>query len=230
MMMEDELRSLKECLDDTYFKDLELSKTIKKKIIKQSKKSSRTSQHIQRFKYAASLVLAVGCLFLLIQSFIQVPKNKQASISTVRQQQVALIHFQNDIIRLVSKQKKSETAFLTAIAEGKSKEEIELNRVESMKQGEEIILGLKSMVIPSELSPYQGIIKNSLKELETAYVLKNEYFRDLTPETYQGLSDHYEYVDKLFQFDQMMIPVYKAVEFRPVSYVGYFNLRDYREE
>jgi hypothetical protein len=230
MMMEDELRSLKECLDDTYFKDLELSKNIKKKIIKQSKKSSRKSQHIQRFKYVASLVIAVCCLLLLVQNFIQLPKNRQASLSTVRQQQVALIHFQNDIIRLVSKQKKSETAFLTAIVAGKSKEEIELNRTESMKQGEEIILALKSMVIPSELSPYQDIIRKSLKELETGYELKNEYFRDLTPETYQGLSVHNEYVDKLFQFDQMMIPVYKAVEFRPVSYVGYFNLRDYREE
>ncbi|MDR6125164.1 hypothetical protein QFZ87_004761 [Bacillus sp. SLBN-46] len=230
MMMEDELRSLKECLDDTYFKDLELSKTIKKKIIKQSKKSSRTSQHIQRFKYAASLVLAVGCLVLLVQSFIPEPKNNQASLSTVRQQQVALIHFQNEIIKLVSKQKQSETDFLTAIVEGKSNEEIELNRAESMKQGEEIIAGLKRMVIPSELSPYQEIIRKCLEELETGYELKNAYFKDLTHDTYQGFSVDYEYVDKLFQFDRMMVPVYKAVEFRPVTYVGYFNLRDYREE
>jgi hypothetical protein len=228
--MEDELRSLKECLDDTYFKDLELSRSIKKKIIKESKKSSRASQHIQRFKYAASLVLAVGCLLLLVQSFVQVPKNKQASISTVRQQQVALIHFQNDIIKLVSKQKQSETAFLTAIVEGKSNEEIELNRAESMKQGEAIVASLKRMPIPSELSPYQEIIRKSLQELETGYELKNAYFKDLTHDTYQGLSVDYEYVDKLFQFDRMMVPVYKAVEFRPVTYVGYFNLRDYREE
>ena len=228
--MEDELRSLKECLDDTYFKDLELSKSFKKKIIKQSKKSSRTSQHIQRFKYAASLVLAVGCLLLLVQSFIQVPKNKQASISTVRQQQGALIHFQNNIIKLVSKQKQSETAFLTAIAEGKPKEEIEPNRVESMKQGEEIVAGLKRMVIPSELSPYQEIIRKSLEELETGYELKNNYFKDLTPDTYQGFSIDFEYVNKLILFERTMGRVYEEVELKPVSYIMYFNLRDYREE
>jgi hypothetical protein len=228
--MEDELRSLKECLDDTYFKDLELSKSIKKKIIKESKKSSRTSQHIQRFKYAASLVLAVGCLVLLVQSFIPEPKNNQASLSTVRQQQVALIHFQNEIIKLVSKQKQSETAFLTAIVEGKSKEEIELNRAESMKQGEEIIAGLKRMVIPSELSPYQEIIRKSLEELETGFELKNNYFKDLTPDTYQGFSIDYEYVNKLILFERTLGRVYEEVELKPVSYIMYFNLRDYREE
>ncbi|WP_335528320.1 hypothetical protein [Neobacillus drentensis] len=228
--MEDELRSLKECLDDTYFKDLELSKSIKKKIIKESKKSSRASQHIQRFKYAASLVIAVGCLLLLVQSFIQVPKNKQASISTVRQQQGALIHFQNEIIKLVSKQKQSETAFLTALAEGKPKEEIEPNRVESMKQGEEIVAGLKRMPIPSELSPYQEIIRKSLEELETGFELKNNYFKDLTPDTYQGFSIDFEYVNKLILFERTMGRVYEEVELKPVSYIMYFNLRDYREE
>ncbi|MEH7436957.1 hypothetical protein V7182_05630 [Neobacillus drentensis] len=230
MKMEDELRSLKECLDDTYFKDLELSKSIKKKIIKESKKSSRASQHIQRFKYAASLVIAVGCLLLLVQSFIQVPKNKQASISTVRQQQGALIHFQNEIIKLVSKQKQSETAFLTALAEGKPKEEIEPNRVESMKQGEEIVAGLKRMPIPSELSPYQEIIRKSLEELETGFELKNNYFKDLTPDTYQGFSIDFEYVNKLILFERTMGRVYEEVELKPVSYIMYFNLRDYREE
>ena len=228
--MEDELRSLKECLDDTYFKDLELSKSIKKKIIKESKKSSRESQHIQRFKYAASLVIVVGCLLLLVQSFIPEQKNNQASLSTVRQQQVALIHFQNDLIKLVSKQKQSETAFLTAIAEGKPKEEIEPNRVESMKQGEEIVAVLKRMVIPSELSPYQEIIRKSLEELETGFELKNNYFKDLTPDTYQGFSIDFEYVNKLILFERTMGRVYEEVELKPVSYIMYFNLRDYREE
>lgn len=228
--MEDELRSLKECLDDTYFKDLELSKSIKKKIIKQSKKSSRASQYIQRFKYAVSLVIAVGCLVILVQSFIQVPKNKQASVSTVQQQQVALIHFQNEIIKLDSKQHQSEDAFLTAIAKRKPKEEIELHRVESMKQGEEIVASLKRMPIPSELSPYQEIIRKSLEELEAGFELKNNYFKNLTPDTYQGFSIDYEYVNKMILFERTMGRVYEEVELKPVSYIMYFNLRDYREE
>ena len=61
--MDNELRSLKESMDDTYLKDLEMTKALKKKILKKTS-ASRSFRVFPQIKFFASLV-AAGLLLVV---------------------------------------------------------------------------------------------------------------------------------------------------------------------
>lgn len=209
--MEDDLHSLKEILDDTYYKDLSLSKSQKKKIYKNATTVSKPSRILPSLKYAVSLMVAVSCLLVLVLS--QIPSHSNlASKQSIREQQVALIHFQNNLIKLVENQHKAEKALLAERNFEKRSQVMEIYREECVTEGTKIIEELKQITIPSELSSYEVEMNQSLIELIKVYEKKNEFYNNLNVETYQGLPMDNESIDHLIRFSTIIGEVYEKIK------------------
>ncbi|WP_066304515.1 hypothetical protein [Bacillus sp. FJAT-29814] len=215
--MKDDLRYLKESLDDTYFKDMELSKSLKKKILKKATAQSRPSRIVNKLSYMTSLVLAASLLIILAVSFMKTDTN-QASMPTIREQQVALIHLQDDVVQLVKKQQQSEGALLSSMIKNKPIQQLELQRRKVISDGEIIIESLRKMPIPSELSSNGAELTKSFDMLATAYEQKNKYYKELDVNDAPSLSPYNVPVDEFIYFEEMIGEVYKNVNLLPPSF------------
>lgn len=208
--MNDDLRFLKESLDDTVFKDMELPKSLKKKIVKKATAPSRFSRYRPKFAYVTSLVLAASLLLILGVSFI--PKDtSRGSEPSIREQQVAIIHFQNDIVRLAKNQQLSESAFLSSVKANKPLEQLEMQRSQVIEDGETIIEGLGKIHIPSELSSYQSELNQSLLSLAKAYQQKNTYYKEVDLTTAPSISMYYLPIEQFVQFEESIGKVYEDI-------------------
>lgn len=206
--MNDDLRFLKESLDDTYFKDLELSKSQKKKILKKATAPTRFSRLRPNFAYITSLVLAASLLLILGLNMIQ-PDTHSGSKVTIREQQVALIHLQNDIVQLVRDQQLSEGALLAAIKNKEPQAQLELLRTKVINDGETITARLKKMSIPSQLSANQTEINQSLIALSKAYEQKNSYYKELDVTDVSSISVYNMPIEQFALFEETIGKVYK---------------------
>ncbi|MCM3764792.1 hypothetical protein [Neobacillus niacini] len=215
--MKDDLRLLKESLDDTYFKDMELSKSLKKKIVKKATADSQFSRIRPKFAYFTSLVLAATCLLILAVSFMKTDIH-QASLPTIREQQVALIHLQNVMIQLTKDQRLSEDLLIQSVESNQPAEKSDELRSKVIQDGEAIITGIKKMSIPAALQSNQSRLDECLQLLAAAYEQKNEYYKNLDLQNPVDLTPYHVPADTFIIFEEKIGEVYVNVHLLSPSF------------
>jgi hypothetical protein len=229
MILNDDLRFLKESLDDTYLNDLELSKSMKKKILKKATAPSRFSRIRPKLAYFTSLVVTVSLLVILGLNIMQTDTHR-GSQPTVREQQVALVHLQDDIVQLAKKQQLSERALLSSIMKNKPIQQLEWQRSQVLEDGEIMIESLGNIQIPFELSSHSTQLTESLNLLAIAYEKKNEYYQKLDLNNAPSLSLYTVPVEEFIYFQEKIDKVYLDVNLLPVNYQMLINFLMGEEE
>lgn len=227
--MNDDLRFLKESLDDTYFKDLELSKSMKKKILKKATAPARFSGIRPKLAYFTSLVVTVSLLVILGLNIMQSDIHR-GSQPTIREQQVALVHLQDDIVQLSKNQQLSERALLSSIMKNKPIQQLEWQRSQVLEDGKIIMESLREIHIPSELSSNRTQLAESLNLLAKAYEQKNDYYQKLDLNDAPSISPYTMPVEEFIYFQEMIEEVYLDVNLLPVNYQMLINFLMWGDE
>lgn len=213
--MGEDLRHLKESLDDTYFNELILSNTLKKKIIRKAVKQNSMSISSMS-KFMASILAAAICLIIFTISLLQITGD-QAEQTELSQQRIALLQLQEKIVKTMQKQNHAEAQLLNDIINKESSKQIEESRTRVLSLGDKVASMLEDLNIPTELSPYEEQIRLSLLTLAAGYRLKNDYYHNLATEdfTFSHLSFYsgQSYAMKIYQFESQIGEVYEEVDF-----------------
>ncbi|MFE8700406.1 hypothetical protein ACFYKX_07265 [Cytobacillus sp. FJAT-54145] len=212
--MDNELKSLKESLDETYLKEIVLSKSLKKKILKKTAQQ-KNSTLFSHFKFLSSVVLATGCLFLFVTFLIQGHlEMNQAKQPTLREKQVAIIHYQEKVMSILKTQEEPEIDFLSTLVY-KYDTPREEYRDELILTFDHIVKEIKDIPIPQELSTYSEEIEESLEILFHSFELKREYYLTLNAETYNHLDKNVygdvRHEQVFFEFERKIGKVFEEI-------------------
>lgn len=227
--MDKQFQRLKESMDDTVLREVQMNKKLKGRILKDiSKENAKQQVRFVTKKWNKSAVIAsIAALFLLFVITSSM-LDQQTSGYSKRYQQVELLKMQSDIISILKTQERIEKELIHEInSKDYTVQEINHLKKKAANNALDISQQIDNFIIPEALSHYHQEINEGLSYLRKSYFtysneiidlekwVKKESDINLTPEEQLSDSDHY-----FFKFELNMHSVYDDLGLLRSSYLN----------
>lgn len=226
--MDKQFQRLKESMDDTVLREIQMNKKLKGRILKDISKENAKQQvqfGTKRWNKRAifASIAALFLLFIITASML----NQQTTGYGKRYQQVELLKMQSDIISILKTQVKIEKELIHEInSKDYTVQELNKLKVQAANNSLSVSKQIENFQIPLALTPYKQEINESLSYLRKSYFTNSNEIMDLEkwvkkesdihlpPEQQVSDSDHY-----FFKFEQKLHNVYDDLGLLRSSYL-----------
>ncbi|MBM6617923.1 hypothetical protein [Bacillus suaedaesalsae] len=216
--MDKHLHRLKESMDDTVLKDIQMNQKLKGKILKDISNENTNQQvrYVQKKWNVKTVFASIAALFLLfvIGSSIL---NSQTSGYNEKSQQVELLKLHSEIVSTLKSQVRVEKELIEKInSKDYTIDEINKLKVKAAKNSLEVSKEIGSMRIPETLNMYKPELKESLYYLRKSYMSRSNELMKIDQWVRIQINEELNYprdgVESDLSFFQFEFKIYRVYE------------------